>query len=404
MTPNTQTLVNGFQTQKLTSRKPRVLQIITRADLGGAQVHVLDLLRGLRDEFELVLGIGEEGYCTEEARALGVEYRLLPGLVQKMDPLADIVALRSTIRAIRSIRPDLVHCHTSKAGLIGRLAAFLTGVPAIYTAHTWSFAEGTSRAWKLIGLPAETIASRWARYIITVSDANRIAAIHKGVAPASKLVTVHNGIADSALRAKPGIGNVPRIVMVARFVPQKNYSLLIEAVSGLEFPAILTLVGDGPLRPAAEKLASRCPAHIQIEFLGERRNIAEILSRANLFVLSTNWEGFPLSILEAMRAGLPIIATDVDGVRESVAEGDNGILVRAKDSQGLKDAIQSLILDPALRHNMGVRSRALYEHRFSLSAMIRKTTSIYALALKQAHTDFSRYQISPGRALKSKEN
>jgi glycosyltransferase involved in cell wall biosynthesis len=366
-------------------RRPRVLQIVTKADLGGAQVHVLDLLRGLQDDFELSLAVGEEGYCTEQAREMGIECHVLPGLVQKMDPLSDLKALVSTLRALRRIQPDLVHCHTTKAGLIGRLAAALSKVPAIYTVHTWCFTEGTSRSWKAVGLPAETLAARWARCIIAVSDSNRTAAIRKRVAPAAKLITVHNGIGDVTERARPGDDSTPRIVMVARFAAQKNQALLIEAVSRLESPTILTLVGDGPLRAEAEQLAQKCPAHIKIEFLGQRRDIGAILAGAHLFALSTNWEGFPISILEALRAGLPVIASDVDGVRESVYDGDNGVLIPPRDADALTGALRRLLGDPVLRQRMGARGRTIYEERFSLPAMLRKTSAVYDLALGRPH-------------------
>jgi glycosyltransferase involved in cell wall biosynthesis len=375
--------------------RARILQVVTRADLGGAQVHVLDLLGGLKDEFDMVLATGEEGYCTEQARALGIECHVLPGLVQQINPLSDLKALGSIIRLIRKIQPDLVHCHTTKAGLIGRLGARLMNVPAIYTVHTWCFTEGTSRSWKAFGLPAETLAARWAQYIIAVSHANRVAAISKRVAPASKLVTVHNGISDCPQRANPGDVDTPRVVMVARFVNQKNQALLIEAVARLASPIILTLVGDGPLRQQAEQLAANSPAHVKVEFLGQRQDVAEILARADLFVLSTNWEGFPISILEAMRAGLPVIATDVDGVREAVFDGDNGILVQAKDRSRLTQAIQSLISDAGLRRRMGARGRAIYEERFSLPAMLNKTTSVYALALGQERQFIPQRDLTP---------
>jgi glycosyltransferase involved in cell wall biosynthesis len=365
----------------LKRRRPRVLQVVTRADLGGAQVHIIELLRGLKNDFDMVLAAGEEGFCTAQARALGIECYVLPGLVQKIDPLSDLKALGSTVQAIRKIRPDLVHCHTTKAGLIGRLAARLMRVPSVYTVHTWCFTEGTSRSWKAFGLPAETVAACWSRRIIAVSDANRMTAISKRVAPSSKLVTVHNGIADCPQRANPGGGDTPRLVMVARFVAQKNQALLIEAVASLASPIILTFVGDGPLCRQAEQLASSSPPHVKVEFLGQRQDVAAILARSSLFVLSTNWEGFPISILEAMRAGLPVVATDVDGVREAVSDGDNGLLVQVRDKTGLTQAIQRLISDPALRQRMGRRGRTIYEERFSLPPMLRKVTSVYALAL-----------------------
>lgn len=365
------------------SRRPRVLQIVTKADLGGTQVHVLDLLRGLRSEFEMVLATGERGFFTEQATAIPIECHLLEGLVQQIRPLSDLKALISAVRLIRKVRPDIIHCHTTKAGLIGRLAARLLGIPAIYTVHTWCFTDGTSRSWRLLGRPCERLAGGWARQIITVSDANRAAGISRHIANPRKFVTIHNGIDDSPFRSKPGVVGTPRIVMVARFVKQKNHQLLIEAVSRVGHPLTLTLVGDGPLHEAARRLAVLCPPHVKIELLGERRDVAEILAASHLFVLSTNWEGFPISILEAMRAGLPVIATNVDGVQEAVTDGESGLLVRPRDLASLEGALKKLTTDAELRKRMGSRGRRIYEERFSIAAMLQRTSAVYQETLRQ---------------------
>lgn len=362
-------------------QRPRVLQIVTKADLGGAQVHVLDLLRGFQDDFDMVLATGEEGYCTEQARNLGIECHVLPALVQRIDPISDLKALGQSVRLIRQIRPDLVHCHTTKAGLIGRLAAGVARVPAVFTAHTWCFSEGTSLAWRALGRPAETVGALFSKKIIAVSEANRTAAIAKKIAPAGKFITVHNGGADTMHRARPGSGNPPRIIMVARFAAQKNQTLLVETVAKLKRPVVLTFIGDGPLRQQAEQAAAACPAHIKVEFLGQRQDIPELLAQADLFVLSTNWEGFPISILEAMRAGLPVISTDVNGVREAVDDGKTGLLVAPRDGDGLLAALEKLAFDPALLERMGQRGRARFEQFFSLDAMLRKTVSVYEFAM-----------------------
>lgn len=369
------------ENRKVELARPRILQIVTKADLGGAQVHVLDLLRGFRDDFDVVLATGEEGYCTDQARRLGVECHVLPALVQRIDPISDLKALGSVAKLIRGIQPDLVHCHTTKAGLIGRLAARAVNVPAVFTAHTWCFSEGTSLAWRALGRPCETIAALCSKKIITVSEANRTAAIDKHIARAEKFITVHNGGPDTQHRAKPGSGDPPRILMVARFAAQKNQTLLIETVAKLKHPVVLTLIGDGPLRRQAEQAAAACPAHVKVEFLGQRQDIPELLAQADLFVLSTNWEGFPISILEAMRAGLPVISTDVNGVREAVDDGETGLLVGPRDGDALLRALERLVFDRGLLERMGTRGRAKFEQCFSLDAMLAKTVSVYESAL-----------------------
>ncbi len=361
----------------------KILLVITRAELGGGQTHVVDLLRGLRDEFEVELATGETGYLTEAAEALGIPVHVIPDLVQPMRPLQDLKALWQCFRLIRKVRPDVVHTHTSKAGVIGRLAARLAGVPSLFTAHTWCFAEGTSWKWKTIGIPVERIAARCAAQIITVSEANRALAVRHRIAAPEKFVTVHNGIADSPHRANAGENVVPRIVMVARFSEQKAQSLLIEAVAQIRAPFQLLLVGDGPLRPAVEQQVAKLNLRDRVSFLGQRMNIAEILASSHIFALFTRWEGFPISILEAMRAGLPVVASDVNGVREAVAEGSNGFLIGAGNVEMFRYRLEQLLQENSLRERLGASGRRRFENEFTVEAMLAKTTGIYRSATKR---------------------
>lgn len=345
--------------------------------MGGSQVHLLDLLHGFCDRHELALATGEHGFLTEEAARIGVRVHVLPDLVQPLRPHRDAKALTSAYRLIRRTKPDLVHCHTSKAGIIGRTAARMARVPAVFTAHTWSFAEGTSPLWKFVGTPSERLAARWAETIIAVSESNRSLALRRRVAPSGKIVTVHNGVVDTFHRARPGAHLVPRIVMVARFVAQKNQAQLIEAVAGLDCPFHLTFVGDGPARPAAEDLVRSLGLQDRVEFAGVRTDTDRILSESSIFVLATNWEGFPITILEAMRAGLPVVATDVDGVREAVIDGETGHLYPKGATGTLRSTLRALLADPATRIRLGQAGRKRYEAEFTRSAMLSKVLAVY---------------------------
>lgn len=362
------------------SRRMHVCYLITRAEMGGSQTHVLDLLRGFRNRLLITLATGEEGFLTEEARRLGVDTHVLPDLVQPLRPTQDVAALAQITSLLRNVKPDLVHCHTSKAGVLGRLAARITGIPAIFTAHTWSFADGTSRLWKVVGTPSERLAAKWAEKIITVSESNRLLALSQRIAEAEKIVTVHNGIPDDLQRARPGRLGVPRIVMIARFAPQKNQIQLLEALAGLEEPFTLALVGDGPTRPAVEEAARRLQLQDRVEFLGVRKDTGSILADSCIFVLATNWEGFPITILEAMRAGLPVIATDVDGVREAVIDGETGYLVAKGSTEELRDRLRDLLLNPETRSRMGRSGRRRYEAEYTLTSMLRNIERVYESA------------------------
>ncbi|MFZ0594025.1 MAG: glycosyltransferase family 4 protein [Bryobacteraceae bacterium] len=360
-----------------------ICYVITRAEMGGSQTHVLSLLRGFRDRFQLTLATGEEGFLTEEARKLGICTYVLPNLVQPLRPAQDFTALKEVVTLLRNIKPDLVHCHTSKAGVIGRVAARIAGVPVVYTAHTWSFADGTSRLWKLVGRPSERLAAKWTGKIIAVSDSNRALAVEQRVVPTGKVVTVHNGICDTWLRARPNERDVPRIVMVARFAPQKNQMQLVETAASLEIPFLLTFVGDGPTRPAVEAAAYQAGLGDRVEFLGIRKDTDRILADSSIFALATNWEGFPITILEAMRAGLPVVATDVDGVREAVIDGETGFLVSRNDSAALRERLTFLLTNSEARASMGRYGRQRYEAEFTVSAMLRKVESVYLDSLPE---------------------
>lgn len=356
---------------------PRILMLITRAELGGAATHVADLLRGLRDRFDLHLGTGETGYLTEVAAELGVPTHILPSLAQPLDPSRDLAALGETLQLTRKIRPDLVHAHTSKAGFIGRAAARRAGVPSVFTAHTWCFAEGTSLKWKMVGTPLERIASRWCDTIINVSEANRRLALNRNISPAHKQITIHNGIFDHQLRARPAEGAVPRIIMHARFAPQKAQSLLIEAVRGISQPYELALVGEGPTRAAVEQQVRTAGLSQRVQFLGQRMDMPELLATSNIFALFTNWEGFPISILEAMRAGLPSVVSDVGGVREAI-DGSCGRIIAPGDVTGFRCALEELLRSGPLRKELGDAARARYENNFTVDVMLNKTIAVYS--------------------------
>ena len=360
----------------MVERRLRILMLITRAELGGGQTHVADLLRGLREDFDVHLGVGETGYLTEVASELGVRTHVLPSLVQPLDPVKDLAALRECVRLIREIRPDLVHAHTSKAGFIGRAAAKRTDVPSVFTAHTWCFAEGTSLKWKLIGTPLERLAGGWCGKIINVSDANRALAMNRQVASASKHITIHNGIPDHALRARPAQRAVPRIIMLARFAAQKAQPLLVEAVRAIGKPFELVFVGDGPARPAVEEQVRAAGLAERVQFLGQRLDVPALLASSHIFALFTHWEGFPISILEAMRAGLPSVVSDVGGVREAIDESC-GRIIAPGDVDGFRTALTGLVESAEMRAQLGAAARSRYERNYTVNVMLDKTVAVY---------------------------
>ncbi|PTQ53820.1 MAG: Exopolysaccharide biosynthesis glycosyltransferase EpsF [Hydrogenibacillus schlegelii] len=342
-------------------------------------MHVLELLRSFRDRAEVHLGVGEDrdGFLIEEARRLGVEVHLLKHLVHPVRPDKDLRALTEMMALLRRVRPHLIHAHSSKAGFLGRIVARALGVKSVFTAHGWAFTEGVPEGRKRLALAMERLAGRLGDRVIAVSKYDRALALRHQVVPEDRIRVIWNGVPDVSFRSSPEV-SPPKMVMVARFAPPKDHTLLLRALSGLrDLPWSLDLVGDGPLLLEVRALADGLGLEGRVRFLGTRRDVAQILASAQVFVLASRWEGLPLSILEAMRAGLPVVATDVGGVREAVIDGRTGYLIPRGDQERLQERLKQLILNHELRAQMGTAGRRRYEKHFTIERMVEKTLAVY---------------------------
>jgi glycosyltransferase involved in cell wall biosynthesis len=359
----------------------KIVYIVTRAEpIGGAQVHVRDLACALlsRGHQPVVMTSGGGAY-TEALRAAGVETITLGSLQAPIHPIRDLRALHEIRGLLKSLRPDLVSTHSSKAGVLGRMAARSLGIPVIFTAHGWAFTPGVPTRQAAMYSRIERLAAPLASRVITVSDFDRRLALAHRVVSRKKLVTIHNGMPDIGpeLRADPSRSPV-RLAMVARFEPQKDHTTLLHALAGLmQETWSLDLIGDGPLQPKAHELSRRLGLADRIRFWGQRTDVDARLAEAQVALLITNWEGFPRSILEAMRAGLPVVSSAVGGVLESVRDGETGFTVSRGDVAGLQERLKQLLADPELRTRMGRSGRQLYEDHFTLSRTIEKTLAVY---------------------------
>jgi len=360
------------------AKRLKVLYVITRAERGGAQVHLSDLIQGLHGRVQAVLAIGESGYLCDEANRIAIRVHRLRRLIRPVRPLTDLRAVFELVSLIRTEKPEVIHAHTSKAGLVSRLAALLTRTPVLFTAHTWSFNEGSSGLQDKISLLLERVLARLGGHIIVVSESNSHIALHHRVATKRQLSTVWNGIPDGGgLRANHGRNPVPRIVMVARFVHQKDHENLLRALADVQVPWSLSLPGDGPLLERIKRLAEQLGIQDRVHFPGACDNIPELLAASDIFVLSTNHEGLPISILEAMRAGLPVVATDVGGISECVDHGVTGYLVQPKTVADLRGRIVELLSCAEQRAQLGKAGRERFLRDFQLEAMVSKTLDIY---------------------------
>jgi glycosyltransferase involved in cell wall biosynthesis len=360
----------------------RVLLVITRGDeIGGAQSYVRDLaVRMAADGHQVHLATGSAGALTNAVEAQGISWSIVPGLLRDIDPRHDVGAVRKTIQLIRQWQPDLVSAHSSKAGIVARIAAKRVGVPCIFTAHGWAFTEGISSKKRLLFRGIERAMAPLAARIICVSEHDHELAKSAGF-PTNRLVTIHNGIPDRPRSIPIQTDASPvRVVMTARFSPQKQPITLLNAIAPLA-NAECWLVGDGPNLDEAKAAAIQLGITERVRFLGQSDDVPGVLEQCQIFALASDWEGFPISTLEAMRAELPVIVTDVGGSAEAIAEGVSGYAVPPRDVEEMRARIRGLIDDPALRARMGAAARARYLRHFTFDEMYRRTMGTYEAAL-----------------------
>lgn len=363
----------------------KIAYVITRADsVGGATIHVRDLAQAMQERgHEVMVIVGGRGPVTDQLAAAGVPFRPVEFLARAIHPVRDLHALAEMTGVLRDLRPDLVSTHTAKAGWVGRAACARLGLPAVYTPHGWSIGHRISAAQGVIFTFAERVAARWTSATICVSDAEKRLALRKRVAPPEKLFVVHNGVRDipDDLRAKPELEPV-RICSVARFESPKDHATLLAALGSLrEQRWELDLVGDGPLEGKVRRLAGELGLAERVRFLGYQADPARALAEAQLFVLSSRSEAFPRSVLEAMRAGLPVVASNVGGVAEAVTHGVNGLLVPPGRPEPLAAALGELIAGTARRQILGAAARRSFESHFRIECMLENTAAVYARVL-----------------------
>jgi glycosyltransferase involved in cell wall biosynthesis len=364
---------------------PIILYIVTRADRAGSQTHLLELAMSMRDEFDVRVAAGEEGFLSQACNESGIPFYLLPHLQRTQTAIGEFLAFWETRKLLKQLEPDLIHAHTFKAGFIGRLAGRSLGIPSVYTLHAWLWGtEEMSRFASALGRPMERLAANWCERITTVSAAGAKLVQEYKIAPPGKVVTIHNGIPDCPERAKALPTAAPVIIMVARFTRGKNHDVLLKAVANLPPGPRLRLVGDGETRAEVELLAHSLGIRNRVDFMGERSDVPRLLAESDIFVLSSMSEMFPISILEAMRAGLPVVSSNVGGVSEAIIDGQTGLLVPSGSVKAMTAALTRLTQDVELRARLGRAGRQSFVEKFLGTFMENKFRSVYTEVLRGA--------------------
>jgi glycosyltransferase involved in cell wall biosynthesis len=380
-----------------------VLHAITRLIVGGAQentMYTAALLDKSRFQVEVVSGpqTGREGSLLEEVRQRGVALTILPDLVRQIHPLHDLRALIKLTRLMNSRGYQIVHTHSSKAGILGRLAARLANVPVIvHSVHGWSFHPHMSPWTRRIYILLERIAASYTDALVVVAESDIDKGLQAGIGRAGQYHLIRSAIPleefnrehvdRQAVRRELGLP-ADAIVLgnVGRFSPQKNpldwvrvAARVGEALPGCHF----LLVGDGPLRSQVEALIAEEGLSDRTILTGLRRDVAELIAAMDVFLLTSLWEGLPRVIPQALAMGVPVIANRADGTIEAVGEGESGFLCPPGDLDCLASRCLELLQDAERRKTMGTCGWEFALKEFDLQRMVSQIADLYGDLLSQ---------------------
>ena len=386
--------------------KTRVIHIITRLDKGGSAETTLHIVSSLNmEKYDVFLAHGlsrESNMSIMEkevvesdlllAEAKGVRVFALPSLVRRLSFKNDLLAFINIYRLIKRIRPHIVHTHTSKAGLLGRLASFLARVPIIiHTPHGHVFHSYYGPVMTKVFVFAEKILSFITDKITALTNRERDEHLEEGIASIEKYVVIHSGVMldrlmnmsvdAGAVRGEFGIAQDSNVIgVVGRLVPIKGHKYLVSAAKRIikEFRnTVFVFVGDGYLSSRLERQAESVGVRKNIIFTGWRKDAVEILDLFDILVLPSLNEGMGKVLVEGMALGKPIIASNVGGIIDLVRNGENGILVPPGDSDALGEAILQLLKDKNLSEKLGKNGKAMVYPEFDASVMVKQIDDLY---------------------------
>ena len=393
-------------------RARKVMHVITRLDHGGsARNTMLTVLGHEYERFQPIVVAGTSGrwdaqggaVATELNRqrleAAGVSCCLIDSLTREVNPIKDLLALRALMRLLGRERPALVHTHTSKAGALGRLAAWLSGIPAVvHTPHGHVF-YGHFGALASHGfLLVERLLARVTTRLIALTEAERDEHLARRVGPWGRFAVIPSGIDVERFRAVMGVtGSRPQgleippdaivVGSVGWLTPIKGHRFLVEAVARLvpTNPRLhLLIVGSGELQEELNAAARRLGIGHALTLAGPRDDVPDCLACMDIFVLPSLNEGMGRALVEAMAAGRPVVATQVGGVPALIQHQRTGLLVPPADAAALADALAELVDRPAWAKELGAAASASISQVYDARGMVRAIEAVYEDALMEA--------------------
>jgi len=381
---------------------PRILHVITRLDPGGSATNTIvsvDLLRKHGFATALAYGVTNDpnGKVAADLAGRAVEPLTLPHLVRNPEPVSDLRALTEIKALLANNAFDIVHTHSSKAGVLGRLAAASSGIPAIHTPHGHIFYGYFGGILTSLFVFIERWMARRTKRIVSLTDRETAESLERGIGTVDQYVTIPSGVPLASFRNIPSdMGSRFRrehaippgallFVSVGRLVPVKGFDILIRAFAeaGLEKEdARLAIVGDGAEMSALEQIALDTGVRERVIFTGALDDVRGALGAGDVFVLASRNEGMGRAVIEAMAAGLPILATSVGGIPTVVTDHGNGILVPADDSTAMARAMEEIGASPGVRSQFGEHAATAVYPEYDQETMIEQLAALYREVLK----------------------
>lgn len=372
---------------------------ITLSETGGSQRVVYDILSNLPESlYDITLVTAPGGELLDWVDALNqnrtnsIKTLTWTCLKRSISPVNDFIAFVRLLALMKRSHFDVAHFHNSKVGILGRISAKLAGTPKVYyTVHGWGLNRSTTgRLYRVMSF-IERVVARFCTGIVFVSKSDMDQGLRNKWASESKARLIYNGISDesAAPRDLPDIpADVPVIVFVARLAEPKEPITALQVSERLYLDGYthhLLIVGDGPLYPECESYIEERNLQKHASLLGMRDDVRALLARADIFCLFSKWEGLPVSILEAMIAGLPVVASAVGGVPELIEHGKTGYLVDEPNVEKAAGYLKTLLEDSDLRCRMGDAAQAAARERFGLAEMVAKYRRLYEMPSGRRH-------------------
>lgn len=361
----------------------KILYLITKSEAGGAQTHVCQLSQYFHAQNnEVTVMAYPGGWLEEECRKMGI--RFVPNLYfsNSLNPYKVWQAVRLVNQLIDKFQPDIVHCHSSGAGFVGRLAV-KNKIPTFFTAHGWGFNIGVTWWQKWLAILVEKYVSKYCEKIICVSDFVKDLGLKYKIAGDEKFTVIYNGIESEVQKSvKSKVSEKIKIIFVGRLAEPKDPLILIKACQELPVElknnVAINIVGDGPKRKELELFLQKNKIeNVNLSGSLSRERVFDIMVESDIFVLVSKYEGLPMTILEAMSFGLPVVASDVGGIKEVVKDGETGFLLKNNSVEELYLVLHQLLTNDNLRLVVAEKGRQKIQDEFSNTLMLKRVEELY---------------------------